>query len=67
MINCIIEFYNIEGNNIINAAIPDCPFLNDSDDARNTPDEPDHDLLIDAGTAASKLRSETGVKVDVVE
>jgi UDP-N-acetyl-D-mannosaminuronic acid dehydrogenase len=39
----------MQRNNIINAAIPDRLFLNDSDDARNTPAEPYRDLLIDAG------------------
>ncbi|WP_363321810.1 UDP-glucose/GDP-mannose dehydrogenase family protein [Methanohalophilus sp.] len=29
--------------------MPDRPFLNGSNDVRNTPAEPDNDLLIDAG------------------
>ncbi|RNI15757.1 hypothetical protein EFE42_00490 [Methanohalophilus sp. RSK] len=42
----------MQRNHIINATIPDRPFFNDSDGAWNTPAEPDHDLLIDAGAKA---------------
>ena len=48
-INCIIGFYNMRKNNIINAVIQDRAFLNNSDDARITPSEPYRDLLIEAG------------------
>ena len=45
----MIGFYNMQRNNIINAAILAGAFLNNSDDARNPPSEPYRDMLLEAG------------------